>query len=743
MKYTASDYKNFLSKEISAQVKEYESIKNTKATTLKDRGAVFVGKFMNLDESGVAIFKVRNGNNLPRRRTYWTAVYLINEMSNFNNWRDNSWGDLRANYQRDFSDAYCVWVRKADDPAFCLVGIKEIPLEFAELMKQDSPIIAFGPSDPPLQYLYNLIDVIDKELPTHAHDILYYDERCLSWNPIEISCESNFKDIVLRDWATTDEIIVQGPPGTGKTHRMALLASHLVENGKSVLVTALTNQALMELAKKDSLKKHLEEGRISKTSLSTDETKELPDLKNIRSNNCNASKGFLTLASFYIASRWAVENQTPSFDYVIMDEASQAFLPMIAATYLLGKKVIWIGDQNQLSPIVIMSEDIVSRYGWSPMIKGFETICTQFDIKSYMLFNTYRLSAKAADCTGVFYEDKLQSVAPIYNLPSKLPMLKVSGGPVIVDMNMPIGDKRPEVALSNIFEMSKDILLENPKAKIVVLSKFRDTVSAIQEYFILHGSEKLYNAVQIDTVDSVQGLTVDYCIYFIPNASIRYSLADDLFNVATSRATHNTIIVADSKILRENMSVNVRRFILKAQEDKFVTFEGMSQKEEDLYSVDVPKLPGPKIVGKIDLPERHKERVKDKENIYIIDTNVFVNCPDIIKRIGKRYKVLVPSMVLEELDKLKLKPSVDKTKLNEAARNINSAFMQHFSKMEEADTTLLPDGFDKSNPDCKILSVALKYKSQNPIMLTSDVMLQSRASALGITTISLRDFLKN
>lgn len=154
-------------------------------------------------------------------------------------------------------------------------------------------------------------------------------------------------------------------------------------------------------------------------------------------------------------------------------------------------------------------------------------------------------------------------------------------------------------------------------------------------------------------------------------------------------------------------------------------------------------MPGLKIVGKIDLPERHKERVKDKENIYIIDTNVFVNCPDIIKRIGKRFKVLVPSMVLEELDKLKLKPSVDKVKLNEAARNINSAFMQHFSKMEEADTSLLPDGFDKSNPDCKILSVALKYKSQNPIMLTSDVMLQSRASALGITTISLNDFLRH
>ena len=152
MKYTTEDYKRFLSKEISAQIKEYENIKNTKAITLKENGAIFVGKFIKFDESGIAVFMVRNSNHMPRRRTYWTAVYLVNEMCNFNNWGNNSWGELRANYQREFSDAYCVWVRKADDPTFCLVGIKDIPLDFAELMLHDMPIIAFGPSDPVFAY---------------------------------------------------------------------------------------------------------------------------------------------------------------------------------------------------------------------------------------------------------------------------------------------------------------------------------------------------------------------------------------------------------------------------------------------------------------------------------------------------------------------------------------------------------------------------------------------------------------
>lgn len=743
MKYTRKDYIQFLNKEISAQVKEFESVKNTKALTLKDNGSLFVGKFMKIDDAGIAVFKIRKSDRIPRRNTYWTAVYLINEMSSFKNWGTNSWGGLRANFQRDFSnDAYCVWVSRADDPNFCLVGMKDIPLEFAELLLQDSPIIAFGPNDPPLQYLYNLLDVVEKTLPTQAASILDYDEGNDKWFPSKLASDAQLKEIVLKDWESQDGIMVQGPPGTGKTHRMADLSAYLMDEGKSVLMTALTNQALMELAKKDFLKEHLKKGLISKTSLSTDETKVLPDLFPIKGNKCNASNGRLTLASFYVASRWAVESQEPPFDYVIMDEASQAFLPMIAASFLLGKKIIWIGDQNQLSPIVVMNEDIITRFGWNSMIKGFDTLCKSMDYKSYMLSDTYRLTSRAAACTGVFYGNELRSVSLKQTSPSKLPFMKPEGGPTLIDIELPWGDKLPEVGIQKVFSIVESILNENSAAEIAILAKFRDTVGAIQKYFLLQGSERLYNSVQIDTVDRVQGLTKDYCIYFIPNASIRYSLEEDLFNVATSRARYNTIIVGDNRMLRENMSTNVRKYILMAQEDKFVAFEAEEPKDDGIYRTEIPKLAGPKIVGKIELEERHKERVKDKENIYIIDTNVFVNCPDIIKRIGRNFKVLVPSKVLEELDKLKLKPDVDKYKLNEAARNISSAFMQHYSQMEDADASLLPEGFDKTNPDCLILSVALKYKAQNPIMLTSDVMLQSRAAGLGITTISLSDFLR-
>ena len=58
--------------------------------------------------------------------------------------------------------------------------------------------------------------------------------------------------------------------------------------------------------------------------------------------------------------------------------------------------------------------------------------------------------------------------------------------------------------------------------------------------------------------------------------------------------------------------------------------------------------------------------------------------------------------------------------------------------MEEADLSLLPLVLIKTT---LIVSVVLKYKNENPTLLTSDNMLQTRAAGLGITAISLKDFI--
>lgn len=729
MRYNRKQYQDFLSTEIETQVRSYEQIVNTKAMVLKDRGDVFVGMFIKINEQGFAIFKVRESDKMPRKNSFWTAVYYIDPMSRFRQWGDLSWLEIREKYQKDFSDAYCCWLSKSEDEGFCLVGFKNITVEFANLLTPNT-IVAFGPNDPPLQYLKNLLTYTESASADH---ILDAELNTYMWKPTPIEANENSNKLLLEQLDDSCHLIIQGPPGTGKTYRMANLAKHLLDENKSVLVTALTNQALMELAAKEALEDYIKRGRVSKTSLTIDEARQL-NLQKVNENKCNPIKGELTLASFYVSSGWPSDES--AFDYVIMDEASQALYPMIAVSFKLGKKVVWVGDQKQLPPIVLTNEDIINGNNWKDIVNGFNTLCNSTDYKSFLLKDTFRLTKRGAECTGVFYDNLLHSVSEYQTTPTNISWINHQGGPMMEYVALPLGEKAPEVAIHVILSKVKDILATSSKASIAVLCKFNDSIRALQKAFVLGLSVKeLPDNIKIETVDRVQGLTIDYCFFLIPNVSTRYSLQSELFNVATSRARYNTIIVADKLLLKENMSEDVRKYLLKASNNSFVSFA----KTISAGSITLT------VKDKIDLSKFEKKRaelVNGKENIYIIDTNVFVNCPDIISKIGKKYKIIIPSTVLEELDKLKIKEGIDKITLSKAAKNISMAFTQQYSCMEDANVSLLPNGFDRKNPDCKILSVALKHSEENSILLTSDNMLAARAKGLGITTITLKDFLR-
>lgn len=155
-----------------------------------------------------------------------------------------------------------------------------------------------------------------------------------------------------------------------------------------------------------------------------------------------------------------------------------------------------------------------------------------------------------------------------------------------------------------------------------------------------------------------------------------------------------------------------------------------------------------KIVGKIDLSQFDTKKQKavrssTKENIYIIDTNVFVETPSVITKIDDKYRIVLSAKVVDELDKLKIVlPDNKRSNVEKALRQINLAMDRRKNiSMELADLSLLPPEFDKKSPDNMILSVALKFSSANPIIVTSDNGLQVKAKGLGISVISLKDFL--
>ena len=154
---------------------------------------------------------------------------------------------------------------------------------------------------------------------------------------------------------------------------------------------------------------------------------------------------------------------------------------------------------------------------------------------------------------------------------------------------------------------------------------------------------------------------------------------------------------------------------------------------------------GLKIIDKIDLSKFEKpkkEIIKGKENIYIIDTNVFVDYPDVISKIDQKYSIVLSAKVIDELDYLKIKLSEEQKKnVQRALKLINENIDKRGIKMDTADLSLLPNDFNKKSPDNLILSVAMKFREENPIILTSDNGLQIKAKGLGLTTIKLKEFL--
>ena len=83
-----------------------------------------------------------------------------------------------------------------------------------------------------------------------------------------------------------------------------------------------------------------------------------------------------------------------------------------------------------------------------------------------------------------------------------------------------------------------------------------------------------------------------------------------------------------------------------------------------------------------------------------------------------------------------------KIKVQKALTSINQSIDKRDVRMEIADLSLLPVDFNKRSLDNFILSVVLKFKSENPILLTSDNGLQIKAKGLGYNDCKIKEFSK-
>lgn len=562
MERNHSQHWQFLEDELIAEIQNFEKVFSSRAQKLLlEEEKMYVGQFVGF-KNGQMLIKFPNTRSAPRKREFLFCMLLPADLRLYKNWNDKTYEDLYGLRYKG-TDAVCIWHDSSDDPRCTLVGFSDIDLDFAKFIEETPGLLlVFAPKRPPIEYLANLQAVIED---VDNHEI----QRLINpitpkrvWTPDLIKDEET--DVFIKENMKNKEItILQGPPGTGKTYLIAQLCHKFSCEGKSVIVTALTNRALMEVAEKETLCGLLEEGKVSKTNLTANEINELPTL--LSANEIDPIPGTITLATFYKASDYARYMDIDSkFDIVIMDEASQAFSAMFAACCKMGRKQLWVGDTKQMPPIVLLSQERILKNDYIPYIEGFQFVADHYSEPVYQLTATRRYGKRAAEFTGLFYNGSLETKIAKQDLQIPVNLktyLSPNGGPAYIPINLNVGDLRPLNAIDYIVSIVRDYLAINPKKEIAVLAHQVKTVNAIQMELSRNGINT--PNVIADTVARVQGLTTDIVIYLLVNSSYMFSLDPKLFNVATSRAREHTIILGDKSLFSGAKSQEVQMFLEK------------------------------------------------------------------------------------------------------------------------------------------------------------------------------------
>lgn len=743
-KLSKEDQIRFYQAEIKKILDDYKAYLDSKCIDLINKVELFIGTFEYIDKLRSQVVFSFPKDKLPKTKILLTATKPKTTDVVASNFYNFSYNHYRKNYVANFSECYGVYYQELNGKFN--IGFSNFDLEFLNSLGIGDKIV-FGISDPPLKYYFNLIQITKNDVKSQkAEEVISGTYNLNDFKPVHIDDSLDLIAKYKTDLKNSDTIIVQGPPGTGKTFFISRLLEVLNKENKSVLVATLANRSLIELAKKYFEIETVNRTVVYKSNLTLEESKEVKELKPIPKDFLPA-KGSILLTTFYKMTGIAVENiGSCIYDYIVLEEASQCFLGTIAAARLLGKKVMLIGDPLQLPPVVNQENPGNISPNIELMLESFTFYASTIKCPKFRLTTTYRFSENACCQTNTFYENSLKSKSVIQKgneIFSKIsPLYNNNGGCSLFYYN----STNLRSAYDLLFSQINALLQINPEFEIVILSSTKKGVKLMRDN-LLHKLNDKQDQILINTVDSVQGLTIDFCFYFaFSDGSPAFSFKLNRFNVATSRARFCTLILLDEvyKVVQPYKGL-VAEFISKCEleSDTSVTptIEEIGGNESN-----PPKAHGTKVIDKIDLSKFEKpkkEIVKGKENIYIIDTNVFVDQPDIIAKIDKQYQVVLSAKVIDELDYLKISLTEgQKRNVQRALKQINETIDKRNIKMDTADLTLLPNDFNKKSPDNFILSVALRYKDENPIMLTSDNGLQIKAKGLDITTITLNEFLK-
>ena len=481
-------------------------------------------------------------------------------------------------FHKGFSDLIPLYYLHKNDSLYDYVGCTSIELGLFEVLrgaleKGKTPrVLVYNPF-PPIDLLKNMNNYMELY---SSNSELYIEPKIglEEWEPEELEYNSeNPRGIAERIMETLEQedvCILQGPPGTGKSYTIAQILAQYLEEGKTCCATTMANKGLLELVQQPPLEVALKSGKISKSNLSADEKHQVPELNKAASGQ-TVPCGELLCSTNYVLSfgftdKNIMEHGLPSYDLIVIEEASQAFLTSIAAFKSLGKKCLIVGDPMQLPPIVANSrKSIYKSMNANTQAEGLLTYALGTDIKSYRITTTFRLTVQAAELTGIFYNNRFKSVKKdILNFDKIDNALFPNEGGVIYHCTE---DATNGVYSRTAFDIIAFVIesLQNnyKKRSLAIISPFKDTVKQLQKAFL---ADSVLDELTIETIDRIQGMTVDYAILYLPARNPGFALDERRFNVATSRSRSTTLILSDIPLRNfHSVTPNIRKFLDKSQ----------------------------------------------------------------------------------------------------------------------------------------------------------------------------------
>lgn len=528
----------FLEAEIKTEKREFSKALQSTLESLHYSidPALIAGGFEGVNYGALEII-IPIGHPLPRNR--WSYQILVpSDRFPISRWGSRSYQNLcDLSYLKTLGLTEII---SSSDSGTRIRLTVEDPRPFERLNK--ATLAFLGPPPPPLEYLENLRSLSQTN---RADPFLDLAEE-VKEREYEILGDDAAKR-VLEIWRDHEILILQGPPGTGKSFLLAELAARLADEGQSVLVTAMTNNALMEVAEKLPLHNIIRSGRVLKTGLTPHETVRLEGLVRLSRSNPVASSGQIVLTTFYTMSTWAL-NSVPAWDTALVDEASQGFLGTFAAVRKCGKKMLIVGDHCQIEPVIKLSWRDVTTLGANSYTSGFRS-CIQSDRfgQPLRLSLNRRQTTRGTSFTAVFYGGtrsglRSDGVRDGINL-SKFSLAGIcipqNGGPILLRVGHDGFHKDFEHIFRQVRDAFESLTIDRRKCRYTVMACHVRTVRSLQRLAILPRTE-------VETVIRLQGHTCDVAFFALPRAGLKQSLSRTLFNVATSRARLLTVLVTDT-----------------------------------------------------------------------------------------------------------------------------------------------------------------------------------------------------